>query len=219
MKVETDCWDCRGGRGQAAVGHEPERMAGERKISAEKYSWTKRMTAETPEERERRLQRMSTNQHKTVSSWEPTSMKGWQLKHPRRDKADEPQPAQKVGSWNPRGERKKITANVPSTAQRPTEQDTIQQSINDNLISKCYSILQHVNYSAATWKFGANCFNVTEVLYSAVRQMKHVQSDVMCHKYKCSWYLMNTEHYNTFRIVMCRLPLLLLIHVVFLLLA
>ena len=149
MKVETDCWDCRGGRGQAAVGHEPERMA-----------------AETLEERER-FQQKSTHERKE-----------WQLKPPRREKkdysgwaststkrlvvenqparkagswnpqgeikkitADEPQPAQKVGSWNPRGERKKITANVPSTAQRLTEQKTIPQSINDNLISKYYSLL------------------------------------------------------------------------------
>ena len=41
----------------------------------------------------------------------------------------------------PRGERKKITVNLPSTAQRLTEQETIPQSINDNLISKYHSIL------------------------------------------------------------------------------
>ena len=42
----------------------------------------------------------------------------------------------------------------------------------------------HVNYSATTCKFGANYIYITGVydsLYSAVRLMKYVQSDVMCH--------------------------------------
>ena len=92
------------------------------------------MAAKTLEERERRLQWMSTNQHERLAVKEPTSTKGWQLKPPRG----------------------KITANVPSTAQRLTEQETIPQSINDNLISNNHSLLckflynMHVNYSATT---------------------------------------------------------------------
>ena len=61
-------------------------------LTAEKYPWTPKNGPQWD-----------------YSGWAPTSTKSWQLKLLRWEKADENQPAWKVGSWNPRGERK-ITA-------------------------------------------------------------------------------------------------------------
>ena len=63
-------------------------------LIAEKYLWCKRMAAETPEERETRLQLMRDRlpakpprrERKDYSTWAPTNTKCLQLKPPRRVK-------------------------------------------------------------------------------------------------------------------------------------
>ena len=141
MKVRTGCWDCRGERGQATAGRKVLVNAKEwqlKPLRREKdYSRKVPVNEKNGSWNSRGERKITADEHQPawkVSSWEPTSTKGWQLKPPRRER--------------------KITANVPSTAERLTEQETIRQSINDNLISKYHSImckLQHVNYSATLW--------------------------------------------------------------------
>ena len=159
------------------------------------------------------------------SGWAPTSTKDWQLK-PRGERkkitAVENQPARKVGSWNRRGERKKTAAVENQPARKvgswnPGGERLQRMRINQHerlavetaeerehsiILCELFWYVQHVNYSATRWKFGTNCFSITEVLYSAVHLMRHVQSDVMWH-YIFSWYdeRLQTERYNTFRIV------------------
>ena len=72
-----------------------------------------------------------------------------------------------------------------------------------------YDYSVHVNYSATTWNFGANCFSITEVLYSSVHLMKHVQSDVM--NLADTWWKTSYRALQYFQNcnIMCRLLLLL----------
>ena len=78
MKVQTGCWDCPEERGQAAAGRkipmntkewQLKPLRREKDYSRKVYPWT-RMAAETPKERERRLQQ-------SLGGMETTSKKAW----------------------------------------------------------------------------------------------------------------------------------------------
>ena len=118
----------------------------------------------------------------------PTSTKGWQLKAP----SEERERLQRIST----NQQERLAVETP-------EERNTQFCVT-------MIILVHVNYPATTWKFDANCFSITEVLYYAVHLMKHVQSDVMWHN-KFTWWKTSYRALQYFQNcnIMCRLLLLL----------
>ena len=137
------------------------------------------MAAETSEEREGRLQRMSTNQHEKLAGETPEKREGrlQRMSTNQHEKLAGETPEKREG----RLQRMSTNQHERLAAETPEERERLQP-LPRCITHLCKIILvQHVTYSSRTCKFSAKLYTLRS---SAVRLMKYVQSDVMCHN-KC----------------------------------